>query len=160
MFAVNGKDRNALLSGQLHDDVTGSDQGFLVGQGDLLAGFDCGDGGTHTDHSHDRGDKIVIAFHGGHFQYPIHTAEDLDVQILYADPQIFSGILVPHHCRFRPEFANLRFYQIYALPRAKCRNFDVFLFSCHVQSLSSDGSGRAQYRYFFHCLYLSFRINV
>ena len=122
--------------------MTGCNQGLFICERDLLAGFNRGYCGAHADHSHNGGDKIVIPFHGRHFQNSVHARENLYIQIRHSDPKVPGSLFVPHHCRFRSELANLGFYQIYALSGAQRCNFDVLLLSGNVQSLPSDGTGR------------------
>ena len=137
MFAVNGKDRNALFGGQRHDDVAGRDERLLIGQRDLLSGLDRGDRGPYADHPHDPCDKIFIPLHGGDFQDAVHASEDFHVEIPDPDPEVSRGAFIVHHRFAGPELADLRFHEVYAGASAKSSDLYVSLFSRNVQCLSS-----------------------
>ena len=143
VLAVHGEDRNTLLCSQRHDDVARCDQRLFVGQSDFLAGLDRGNRGAHADHAHDRCDKILIAFHGSHFQNAVHTCKHCNIQVLYADPEVLGCVFIKHDSGFGSEFTDLCFHQIDALSGAQCCYFDILLFSCYIQGLLADGTGRA-----------------
>ena len=125
-------------------------QCLLVGERDLFTAFNRGDCGPDADHAHDGGDEIFISVHGGHFQKPVHTGQDLHIQIPHSLAQILCGCFVPHDRHARAELADLLLHQSDTLPGAERSDLYVSLLSCNIQRLPADGAGRTQNRYFFH----------
>lgn len=51
MFAIDGGESDAFSFDQRHDNLSGSDEDFFAGKGDIFSGVDSGDGGLEADDS-------------------------------------------------------------------------------------------------------------
>ena len=141
VFTVDRQNGNTPLRGQGHDDMAGRDQGLLVGQGDLLAALDRGDGRADTHHAHDGGDKEFVSVHGRNLEKAVHPGQDPDIQVSDAVAQVLCGVLLPQHGCLRMKFADLFFHEIHAAPGTERDDFNISLFPGDIQGLSADGTG-------------------
>ena len=66
VFAVDGQQLGMAACGQVHDQGTGHDQGFLVGHGDGFAGFQGGPGAFQPGGADDGADHHVDVRVGDH----------------------------------------------------------------------------------------------
>ena len=65
VLAIHGKKRDAVSCDSSHDQFTGCDENFFIGEGDIFPLFDCLVGGCQADDSDSGGDdRIRIGMSG------------------------------------------------------------------------------------------------
>ena len=138
VLTVDRQDGDSLFGRQRHDDMPRGDQGLLVGQGDLFAALDRGDGRPDAHHAHDRGDEIFAVVHGGCLQEALHAREDLDVQVPDPVPEVGGRIGVVEDCPAGVELPDLGLHQIHAASGAEGGDLQVSLLPDDVKGLPAD----------------------
>ena len=142
VFTIYRKDGYTIFSCHWHDQMTCRDKSLFIGQGNILSGTDSLHGRTDPDHSHDRSDQDIGFRHGRKFQKPFHSADYLCVSIRNTCFQVPGCLFIPDRCQNRVKFPDLLFQFLHTFSRTDCNNTKVFVFSCHIQCLGSDGAGR------------------
>ncbi len=85
MFAVHREDFGARAAGGLHDETSGHNQGFFVGQGHPLAPLDGLEGGRQSVRSHDGRNHRVCAVGFGYGQRAVWTVVDVESRKRFGD---------------------------------------------------------------------------
>ena len=142
MLRVHGDDFRPPLLRRLHHQLSGADQGFLVGQGDALALPDGGQGGLKTHHTHHGGDHRIDSRQGRRRGEGGNTAVDTGVCVRQADLQVPGRRLVGHDDLSGPEFPGLFLRQGHAVVGGDGSHRQPQLFR-HVQGLPPNGAGGA-----------------
>ena len=142
VFTVNREDGYAVFLCHWHDQMTGCDKGFLIRQGDVLSGTDSLHSRADPDHSHDRSDKDIGFRHGRKFQKSFHSADYLCVRIRNTCFQVPGCLFIPDCSQKWMKLPDLFFQFLHTFSRTDRNNTKIFIFSCHIQCLSSDGTGR------------------
>ena len=150
VFTVHRQDPYLIFLCQTGDQMACRHHGLLVGQGDVLAGFDGFDGRTYADHPHDGCHQDFGFGHGGKLQQTVHPGNHLHIQIRHPFTQIPGTFFIPYRDQSGMKFPCLllQFFDVGA--GADPEDFDVPVVPHHLQCLGSDGTRRSEYRNFFH----------
>mmetsp|Transcript_8303 Transcript_8303/g.36730 ORF Transcript_8303/g.36730 Transcript_8303/m.36730 type:complete len:255 (+) Transcript_8303:1657-2421(+) len=77
VLGIRGENLDAVLHREGHDGGTAGDEGLLVGEADVLTGFDGGDGGGKARAAHDAGHGGVYVRVPGNLDHAVGAEEDL-----------------------------------------------------------------------------------
>ena len=107
MFRVHRQDRHLMLGGQLHDQLAGHDQSFLIRQGDRLSRLDRRDRRSQAGITHHRRQHHIDRLRLHHLGDSVGTRPYLDRQVLQGLFQLGIFPLVGDHHHLRHIFPGL-----------------------------------------------------
>ena len=139
--------RDDLRSGQLrsiHHQLTGAHQCLLVGKGDALFLADGRKSGLQAHHAHNGCYHRVCLREGCRLGKGLKATQNTGGRIRKADGKIPCRRLVGHDRQSGFEFSCLGFRALHAGMGGDGCNAQAHLL-CHFQSLTTDGTGGAQY---------------
>ena len=113
VLRVHGQDLRPPVPGLLLDQLPGTHQGLLIGQGNALPLPDGGHGGPQADHAHHRGDHRVGGGQLRRLHQALHAGGHPGLGVRQPDLQIGGGLLVHHHRQLRPELPDLLLHARY-----------------------------------------------
>ncbi len=140
-----------MLSGQRHNDLPCRNQGFLIGQGNVLSRLNGGNGGANPHHAHNGCHQNLRFRLYGHPKQTLHAKDNLQRQIRRHDSQLLCLLLCSHTHQGGMKLPNLLFQKTDVFSGGQGRNLKVLpMLPHHIQGLGADGAGRAQNSNFFH----------
>ena len=117
MFAIHRVELHSVFCHRLHDQGAGCHQGFLVGQGDILARFDCGHGRHQAGGSDNRRHRHFNILMAGAGDQAFDAGENVRGIAAEGSPQAFGVSGIDNRNDFRPEGADLLLEQLKIITR-------------------------------------------
>ena len=145
MLRVDGQNRRPLLGRQAHDHLAAHHERLLVGQRQLLARAECGDGGVEPRVAHQRIDDHLRVAPCGNLTDGILARVDLHVGVAQRVAQRGVAALVGDDDRVGVEFTGLKGQLPPVAVGRQDAGFEEFgIFADDVEGLRTDGAGRPQ----------------
>ena len=144
MLRIHGNDFGAVLFRFRHDELSGADQGLLIGKADPLSGPDGSQGGLQPHHAHHSGYDAVRASEGGGFHQPRLAVRYPDGKILNPVCQGLGSIPSRHYGKLRQESPALLLHTLHALPGSQRPHPDPGQVGNNIQRLPANGAGGPQ----------------
>ena len=154
MLRIHRHDLCPFLRRPGHDDVPGTDQGLLVGQGNALFPVDGGQGGLQAHRAGYGGDHAVRLLHGGGPDQALHAGAHLNVRVGHGDFELLGGLLIVyrHEPGVQPPGLLLQQVDLPVGGESRHRHTDMLR---HGNGLPADGAGAAQNgNGFYHTIFL------
>ena len=143
MLAVHRHDlRTAAVSRSRHQ-LSGADQGLLVGQSNALALLNGGQSGTKAHHPHHGGHYRVRLRQRGRLQKALHAVGHPDGQPPEAARQLHGGGHIPQHYQPGQKCPGLLLQETHAPVSGQSGHPEPKL-PGYLQSLPANGAGRPQ----------------
>ena len=150
MLRIHGKELYAFLLCQRDNDMSRTDQRFLVGKRDVLSRFNGLNGRPDADHADHCAQRDIRLFHTGSFNQSLHAGHHTNVRIGKTSLQLRCLFFVINTDKPGMKFPRLLFQKIDVFQCRKTGYLQVAVFADHFQRLGTDGTGRAQNRNTLH----------
>ena len=144
VLGIHGNNFRVILFRLRHDQLSGADQGLLIGKADALARPDGGKGRLQPYHAHHGGDDAVRFRQRGRFQQTLLPPVYPDGKVFNPGLQLFCCFLRSHDRKGRPESAALLGHSLHTGSRGKRRHPQSGQAADNIQALPSDGAGGAE----------------
>ena len=150
MLAVHRKQLYPVLFHSLRDQMTAGDKALLVGQRQVVAAFDGAQAGTKAGNAHHAVQHHIRAVQRCQLLQPLRAGKQLGrvCPACQRSVQLCGGIRVGHADIFGVELLDL-LQDLFHMAMGRKAIDLVPLGADDIQTLGTDGTGRAQQRNFF-----------
>ena len=156
MLRVDREDGRSVLAGQRHHEASCGHKGFLIGQGDGLAGLDGGDGGLQPAESDHRGEHDVDLRVLEQFADGVDAGKYLYIKWIESSGHFVVEVRVADDHARGVETAGLLDEQPAVVVGGEEFHLEaVFVLTDYVEGLGADRTGGAEdgnvpFRFLFH----------